>query len=47
MEAAATIPRILRAPSRPARIEAVQAAVTDGELLQRVAGGDQGAFEML
>jgi len=48
MEAAAAIPRILRAPSRPARIEAVQAdAVTDGELLQRVAGGDQGAFELL
>jgi RNA polymerase sigma-70 factor (ECF subfamily) len=33
---------------RPARIEAVQAdVVTDGELLQRVAGGDQGAFELL
>jgi RNA polymerase sigma-70 factor, ECF subfamily len=48
MEAAATIPRILRTPARPARIETVQAdAVTDGELLQRVAGGDQGAFELL
>ena len=48
MEAAATIPRALRAPSPRARIQAVHAdALTDGELLQRVAGGDQGAFELL
>ena len=48
MEAAATFPRALRAPSPRARIQVVHAdALTDGELLQRVAGGDHGAFELL
>jgi RNA polymerase sigma-70 factor (ECF subfamily) len=48
MQAAATLQSVLRAPPARTRIEEVSAeALTDGELLQRVAGGDQGAFELL
>jgi RNA polymerase sigma-70 factor (ECF subfamily) len=48
MQAAATLPSVRLDPPRPAGIYEVSAdAVTDGELLQRVAGGDHNAFELL
>jgi RNA polymerase sigma-70 factor (ECF subfamily) len=48
MQAAATLQSVLRAPPSRPRIEEMSAdALTDGELLQRVAVGDRGAFELL
>jgi hypothetical protein len=48
MELALSAPPAARSTSVPAKIpEMPEARVSDGELLERVAGGDAGAFEVL